>query len=347
MTGKRVDSGRLSIFLRQQGEGREPILVLIHGNLSTGVFFEPLMEELPRDLSLLAPDLRGFGRSDKLPIDATKGLKDLAEDVHALLEALQLGQRPLHFLGWSAGGGVIAQYVLLYPEEVASLILVNPVSPFGYGGTKDEEGTPCTPDFAGSGAGGVNPAFLEALQKGDRSTENPAGPRQVMNQFYFAPPFRSPREEDFLTAMLETGISPDIYPGEGASSPYWPFFAPGKRGINNALSPAYLDWSPIVNLERRPPILWIRGERDQIVSDASPLDAGYLGQLGLIPGWPGPDEFPPQPMVSQTRRVLSRYETAGGSVREIVMAGVGHSPHVENPPEFAKILLSFLREAGI
>ena len=53
-------------------------------------------------------------------------------------------------------------------------------------------------------------------------------------------------------------------------------------------------------------------------------------------------KYPPQPMVGQTRAVLDRYAAAGGRYREIVFAGRGHSPHVEDPRRFAAELASAL-----
>jgi pimeloyl-ACP methyl ester carboxylesterase len=82
----------------------------------------------------------------------------------------------------------------------------------------------------------------------------------------------------------------------------------------------------------------VHGDADVIVSDTSLFDLAYLGSLGLVPGWPGADACPPQPMVAQTRAVLERYAAAGGSYREIVYEGCGHSPHIERPTEFAAIL---------
>ncbi len=48
-------------------------------------------------------------------------------------------------------------------------------------------------------------------------------------------------------------------------------------------------------------------------------------------------------MVSQTRAVLERYRAAGGSYREIVYAGVGHSPHIERTAESATALADLVR----
>ena len=45
-------------------------------------------------------------------------------------------------------------------------------------------------------------------------------------------------------------------------------------------------------------------------------------------------------MVGQTRAVLDRYAAAGGTYREVVLPGCGHSPHLERPAEFVAELLA-------
>jgi pimeloyl-ACP methyl ester carboxylesterase len=47
-------------------------------------------------------------------------------------------------------------------------------------------------------------------------------------------------------------------------------------------------------------------------------------------------------MVGQTRAVLERYAAAGGTFTEIVYEGVGHSPHVERPTDFAHTLTTLI-----
>jgi pimeloyl-ACP methyl ester carboxylesterase len=88
------------------------------------------------------------------------------------------------------------------------------------------------------------------------------------------------------------------------------------------------------NVDPKPPVLWVRGVDDVIVSDTSLYDLAYLGSLGVIPGWPGAEAAPPQPMVAQTRSVLDGYAAAGGSYREVAIADAGHSPFLEQPAEF-------------
>ena len=47
-------------------------------------------------------------------------------------------------------------------------------------------------------------------------------------------------------------------------------------------------------------------------------------------------------MITQTRAVLDRYAAAGGTYDEVVIANVGHSPHLEAPAEFAAALQAVL-----
>jgi pimeloyl-ACP methyl ester carboxylesterase len=82
-----------------------------------------------------------------------------------------------------------------------------------------------------------------------------------------------------------------------------------------------------------------------VVSDTAFSDPGFLGMSGFIPGWPGLADYPPQPMVSQTRGVLEKYAAAGGSFREVVIQETGHSPHVERPAEFNRIFHAHLGAA--
>jgi pimeloyl-ACP methyl ester carboxylesterase len=338
-----VRTRRLRTRLLMSGGGGAPPVLLIHGNVSSARFFGGLIPALAAGRRVVAADLRGFGGSQALPVDATRGLADFADDLHALLESAGLAG-PVHLAGWSMGGGVAMQYALDHPGRVASITLLAAMSPYGFGGTRGPDGAPCWPDHAGSGGGAASPELVRRLREGDTGADSPLSPRSVLRSLYLAPPRRlAPAEEDVLVAeMTATAIGDGGYPGTARPSPNWPFYAPGDLGVLNAISPRYCNLDRFAGVEPRPDVLWIRGDADQIVSDASLSDPGYLGQLGVIPGWPGPDACPPQPMVTQLRGTLDRYAAAGGHYREEVLAGCGHSPHLERPDEVAALIGEFL-----
>ena len=343
VTARTVATDRLDMHLYEAGSEDGTPVVLIHGNLSTGRFYEQVMANAPAGLRLIAPDMRGFGRTERVPIDATKGLQDWADDTAALVATLGITD-PVHLVGWSTGGAAIAAYAMDRPAEVASLTFIDPVSPFGYGGTRDADGTPTTPDFAGSGGGSGNPDFVALIASGDRSADSDLSPLNVMRSFYWSPSFTvDPEWEKVLVDELllsETGD--DGYPGDVQPSENWPNFAPGTRGILNALSGKYCNWSAIVDIDPKPPVLWTHGSNDLVVADGSPWEMGTLGKLGVIPGWPGEEEYPPQPMVTQIRAVLEQYAANGGRVQMEMFEGSGHGPLIDAPERWRELFFSFI-----
>ncbi len=348
---------RLAVHWYSFGPDDGVPVVLVHGNLSTGRFFEHVMADLSGKaaaagvtLRLIAPDMRGFGRTETLPIDATRGLRDWSDDLAALMRALGVS-RPVHLVGWSSAGLAISHYAMEHSADdggtgVASLTYLDTVSPYGYGGSHPD-GRPCTPDHAGSGGGGVNPELVQRLREGDRGAESPFSIRNVLNGLYWRTDFRLPpeREDVLVDEVLLTAIGDDIYPGDATTSPNWPGFAPGVRGILNALTPATGDWSGIVDLDPKPPVLWTHGEADLIVADGAALEMGALGAAGAVPGWPGAEQFPAQPMVSQTRAVLQSYADAGGIVRTEMFPDSGHAPLFDAQDRWCSVVAQFLAES--
>ncbi len=318
-----------------------PVLFL-HGNLSSATWWEETMLRLPRGYRGIAFDQRGYGDADPdAKVDATLGGADLAEDAVALLD--HLSTRAVHAVGSSLGASVIWRLLADWPARLLSATLVAPGSPYGFGGTKDTRGTPCHPDFAGSGGGLINRELARRLASGDRTTESVFSPRAALRALVWRPPFVPAREEDLLSATLSTHTGDRDYPGDSVPSPNWPHVAPGRWGASNALSPKYaLAVDHLLEARRKLKILWLRGESDLAVSNRAASDPGTLGQLGLIPGWPGPDVYPSQPMLDQTRAVLERYAKDGGGYQEVVLPECGHAPYLERPSAFDAALHAHL-----
>jgi pimeloyl-ACP methyl ester carboxylesterase len=312
-------------------------VVFIHGNVSSSLFWQPTMLALDPGIRALAIDLRGFGDSQTLPVDATRGVRDFSDDVASVLAELGLGA--VNLVGWSMGGGVVLQYLLDHPDRVLSLTLVSPVSPYGFGATDGPDGHRLSDEDAGSGGGGGNADFVDRIARGDTG-DDPTSPRTIYRTTYVKDPSDTTYEDLWVESMLSTKTGVDNYPGDGSATTAWPGFGPGTRGVLNTMVPRYFDVSSIVELADKPPILWVHGADDVIVSDTSLFDLNFLGQLGAVPGWPGADVAPPQPMVTQTRAVLERY----GNYREIIYDNCGHSAHLEHPVEFRAALTAHLKE---
>jgi pimeloyl-ACP methyl ester carboxylesterase len=334
ITTKTIKTPRLTTRVLFSGpEDGRPVLFL-HGNTSSATWWEEVMVTLPPGFRGLAPDQRGFGDADlRKHIDATRGAGDWADDAIALLD--YLGIPKAHIVGNSLGGSVVWRMLMDYADRFLTATVVDPGSPYGFGSTKDVDGTPCWPDFAGSGGGLANPELIRRLGEGDRSLDSQFSPRAALRTIIIKAPFIPAREEELLSAMLAIHLGPQDMPGDTVESPNWPHVAPGVWGAANALSPKYAgDVSRLYAITPKPPILWIRGASDLAVSDTALSDPGTLGMMGFLPGWPGQEDYPPQPMLGQTRAVLGKYAAAAGAYREVVIEDAGHAPFLEKLEEF-------------
>jgi len=336
ITAKTITSSRIRTRVLFSGSEDAIPVIFVHGNASSATYWEETMLALPDGYRGIAPDQRGFGDADSSQkVDGTRGVMDWVDDLSALMDSLNIEKA--HFIGHSLGGAVLWDCMITFPERILSVTMAAPGSPYGFGGSKGVDGQPNYDDCAGSGGGVVSPDFVKGIAENDRSSAGQASPRVVMNSFYWKPPFVPAREEDLLSSLLSEHTGDDAYPGDLIASENWPNVAPGKWGPINALSPKYAgDITRLYAIDPKPSILWIRGADDQIVSDASLFDMGTLGKLGAVPGWPGDDVYPPQPMVSQTRAVLEAYKANGGAYTEIVFDECAHSPYIEKPDEFNK-----------
>jgi len=342
VTAHDIDTSRLRMRYYESGPADGVPVVLLHGNLSTGRFYDQILVA-PDRFRMIAPDLRGFGRTERKVLDATRGLRDWADDTQSLLEALGIS-RPVHLAGWSTGGAAIAQFAMDRP--VSSLTFIDPVSPFGFGGSH-VDGTPCFPDWAGSGGGTGNPEFAGRLASGDTSEESPFSPRNIMKTSYWSPNTEvDPAWLDVLVDEVLLSVTGDEgYPGDSTPSENWPGVAPGTMGVLNALSGKHCRWDGILGLDPKPPVLWTHGTADIVVADSSAWEMGTLGAAGIVPGWPGADVFPPQQQVTQIRNVLTAYQEAGGRAQMTMFEGAGHAPFIDAPEIWAETFLSFLESA--
>lgn len=105
------------------GKG-EPV-ILLHGYAENSHMWRPLMAELGKTHTVVAPDLRGFGQSSKPESGYDK--KTMAQDVHAL--ASSLGYKQTQVVGHDIGLMVAYAYAAQYPAEVQRIALMDAFLP--------------------------------------------------------------------------------------------------------------------------------------------------------------------------------------------------------------------------
>ena len=104
----------------KMGEG--PVLLLLHGLACDHTTWLPVVHQLARDFTVIAPDLLGHGVSAKPRADYSVG--GYANGMRDLLTVLNIDK--VTVVGHSLGGGVAMQFAYQFPERTERLILVSP-----------------------------------------------------------------------------------------------------------------------------------------------------------------------------------------------------------------------------
>jgi 3-oxoadipate enol-lactonase len=109
-----------SYFYRQHINPGKPTLLLVHGMVvSSGLNWYRLFPALSRDFNIIAPDVRGHGRSSRGGGRFTFELA--ADDLAALIEEIECG--PVIAVGYSMGGAIVQYLWRRHPQHVAGLVL--------------------------------------------------------------------------------------------------------------------------------------------------------------------------------------------------------------------------------
>jgi len=105
--------------------GKGAPIILLHGYAQNSHMWRPLIPELAKTNTVIAPDLRGFGQSAK-PV-AGYDKKTMAQDIHAL--AVALGYSRARIVGHDIGLMVAYAYAAQYPAEVGRIVLMDAFLP--------------------------------------------------------------------------------------------------------------------------------------------------------------------------------------------------------------------------
>lgn len=108
----------VSIHYVMGGEGEA--VVLLHGFAQTWNDWYKVMPTLAQSYTVIAPDLRGFGKSSRPAPDYEA--QSVAEDIHQLVN--QLGFNQINLVAHDIAGAPAYAYAVRYPQEVRSLVAI-------------------------------------------------------------------------------------------------------------------------------------------------------------------------------------------------------------------------------
>ena len=119
----RVNGARIHYTIAGSG----PVVVLLHGYAQTSHMWTPLIPVLATTHTVIAPDLRGAGDSERTPGGYDK--KNMAVDVRELVHALGYGKGKVQLVGHDIGLMVAYGYAAQYPQEVSKVVLMDAFLP--------------------------------------------------------------------------------------------------------------------------------------------------------------------------------------------------------------------------
>ena len=123
MESRFAEVNGIELHYLSAGEG-SPV-ILLHGYAQNSHMWRPLIPELAKTHKVIAPDLRGFGKSSKPESGYDK--KTMAQDIHAL--AASLGLARAEIAGHDIGLMVAYAYAAQYPSAVTRIALMDAFLP--------------------------------------------------------------------------------------------------------------------------------------------------------------------------------------------------------------------------
>ncbi|WP_316745439.1 alpha/beta fold hydrolase [Streptomyces sp. MK7] len=116
-----VPGGKLAVSRRPADDPGAPVVLALHGITANGVTWARVAHHLAGRVTLVAPDLRGRGRSGRLP--GPYGIAAHADDMAAVVDALGVGRVVL--TGHSMGAFTAALTAVRHPHLLTALLLVD------------------------------------------------------------------------------------------------------------------------------------------------------------------------------------------------------------------------------
>lgn len=299
--------------------GSGPLVLLIHGFPELAVSWRAQVEALATaGYHAVAPDMRGYGGTDK-PGDATAyGILDLVGDMVDLVRAL--GESSCVVVGHDWGAPVAWHCALTRPDLFRAVFgLSVPFQP------RRPKGPPTAAMAAISKRAGLGQLYISQFQAADAHEAFDADPATALRKAFFAydgatPDGRQstgffPEGETFLSTIADDATLPPWMSEAHFAEYVAAFSAGGFKGPVDWYRRLDANWADTAFLQDariRVPAAFVVGERDPVRHYAGPAEAG-------LKDW-APDLR-----------------------TQVVIPGAGHWIQQERPDEVNHLLLEFLR----
>jgi pimeloyl-ACP methyl ester carboxylesterase len=310
-----IQTNGISMRIAEMGSG--PLVVLLHGWPESWYSWRHQLPALAdAGFHVVAPDMRGFGKTDAPKAVEDYDILKLTADITGLLDAL--GEKSAVLVGHDWGAAVAWACLLLHPDRFRGLVAMS----VPYRGRPSE-----SPIEILKKAYGDNFFYMLYFQEpGVAETEFDADPRGILSRLYVSP--NAPRETPAVTDPKRAagGWIPRLGAPKGEQS--WltqadldyfvgEFKQAGFRGGLNYYRNIHRNWErtpQLASAHIAQPVLFLAGEKDVVIRGAT------AEQLNA--------------MMSQFVRDL----------RGVTLyPGVGHWVQQERPGDVNKAVIEFLK----
>jgi pimeloyl-ACP methyl ester carboxylesterase len=310
-----VDTNGIRLRIAEMGEG--PLVIFLHGFPESWYSWRHQLPALAQaGFHAVAPDMRGYGKSDKPAAVEAYDIRQLTADVVGIIDAM--GEKTAVVVGHDWGSIIAWNCLLLYPERFTGLV---PMS-VPYSGR-----APVSPLETMKKTYGDNFFYILYFQEpGVAEAEFDKDPRAILSRLYLSPD--SPREPPEITDPKRAAGGWTGRLGAAKGLPPWltqadldyyvtEFTEAGFRGGINYYRNFHRNWEITPELTGRTipqPVLFIAGEQDGVIRGAN---------------------------AEQLTKSMSSVATDLRGVTLVPSAG--HWVQQERPAETNAALLSFLR----
>lgn len=311
-----IQTDRLNQQILEAGSG--PLVLLIHGFPELGVSWRAQVEALAdAGYHAVAPDMRGYGGTDKPTDRADHGILDLVGDMVDLVRAL--GETSCVVVGHDWGAPVAWHCALTRPDLFRAVFgLSVPLQP------RRPKGPPTAAMAALSKRAGVGDLYIARFQAKDAHLEFDSDPATALRKMFYAYDGATPDGRQ-STGFMPDGVSLAASIADDATLPPWmsethfaeyveAFTAGGFKGPLDWYRNLDANWAATAFLQDariRVPAAFVVGERDPVRHYAGAAEAGLK-------------DWAPDLRLQQ------------------VIPGAGHWIQQERPAEVNRLLLEFL-----